>query len=1172
VKRNIYALLVGIDAYELPVRSLRGCANDIRQIESLLEANAKMSGDGYHPKVLIDSAATRQAILDGFHKHLCQATTKDVAIFYFSGHGSQEKSPPEFWHLEPDRLDETLVCHDSRKPGSWDLSDKELAQLIAEVAKPGAHVVVILDCCHSGSGTRKADETGIRRAPTDDRERPLSTFLPELKLQTMRSVCTEKESGWIELPEGRHILLAACRSDEEAKEYSLGGMPRGVFSHFLSETLQQTGSSITYRDLFKRVNALVRTHAALQSPQIEPTDHTMFDEIFLGGETVRRGQTFTLSHDAAVGWVVDAGMVHGIPQPVGSETAVFAIFPHVSSPEGCDEIKVALGNAHVQSVDPGRSMVEVTFVKGAPSDKDVYKAVLAMLPIAPVKVCLEGEALGQKLIRDALTVAGELGGPSLLLREAKREDAEIRLVAVTPGCYRTLRPADGRQLIADVEGFAPESARKAIAQLEHIARWMRISQLGNPASGLDDQVRMEIYTVSRQEADAGKGGPVNGTELRLTYEWRNGKFRKPPVWIKLINESESDLWFALVGLTQAYGVQTELVPGGCVLLKKGESTWANAGNPIYPEVPNELWKQGIVEIRDVLKLIVSTSEMDTALLDQGDLDQPILRRGGGGRRAMTVKSVLNRLLDRVQTRNMSTQPDPDEVLVDWTTREMTLTTMRPLGTVTVPHSAEIELYPGVRLLAHPALVANARLTTAPVASRDVESGLVLPPLLRDDPAISEPFLLSSSRGGAPGISVLELFDVQNFDSVTPEHPLRIEIAQSLAPGEHLLPVTYDGEFFLPVGRGIARGDHIEVLLNSLARPQNTRSLSSAVRIFFQKVISQHFGTEYKYPLLAACETADNGSLKVTEDPAAVRVKVATAKRIVLYIHGIIGETRGMAASAAGLAGPSPTPGIRDKYDLILTFDYENLQTPIEENARLLKQRLVDVGLGLGHKKTLHIIAHSMGGLVSRWFIEREGGNRIAQHLVMLGTPNGGSPWPTVEDWAISVLSLGLNGLTAVGWPAKVLGSLVSAVEKIDVALDQMHPSSSFLKDLHESPDPKIPYTIIAGNTSLITPASVEKDNVYRSLLDRLKSLNLLHFATAPLFFGEPNDIAVSVNNIRRQPDARQFSPSIYEVPCDHLTYFSSEAGLRALAAACVEHPRGGFTDELGGASPAGKID
>ena len=39
----------------------------------------------------------------------------------------------------------------------------------------------------------------------------------------------------------------------------------------------------------------------------------------------------------------------------------------------------------------------------------------------------------------------------------------------------------------------------------------------------------------------------------------------------------------------------------------------------------------------------------------------------------------------------------------------------------------------------------------------------------------------------------------------------------------------------------------------------------------------------------------------------------------------------------------------------------------------------------------------MGGLVSRWFIEREGGNALVDHLVMCGTPNNGSPFGKIDD-------------------------------------------------------------------------------------------------------------------------------------------------------------------------------
>ncbi|MHC5939395.1 hypothetical protein [Nostoc sp.] len=49
---------------------------------------------------------------NGFRKHLRNAKKDDVVLFYYSGHGSQELAPKEFWHIEADRLDETLVCYD----------------------------------------------------------------------------------------------------------------------------------------------------------------------------------------------------------------------------------------------------------------------------------------------------------------------------------------------------------------------------------------------------------------------------------------------------------------------------------------------------------------------------------------------------------------------------------------------------------------------------------------------------------------------------------------------------------------------------------------------------------------------------------------------------------------------------------------------------------------------------------------------------------------------------------------------------------------------------------------------------------------------------------------------------------------------------------------------------
>ena len=266
MSRTIYGLLIGIDDYPRPIPSLRGCVNDIEAFAAYLSDRvAKDKGVALNLKTLKNAEATRQAVVDAFRSHLGQAKKGDVALFYYSGHGSQEQAPEEFWKIEPDHLDETLVCYDSRNPGNWDLADKEMAKLIDDVAAKGPHVAVILDCCHSGSGTREI-ETVVRRAPTDLRRRPIESFLvsvaeAEAAAASRERECEAAQPGRL-ATEGRHVLFAACRDDEEAKEYIGDGKHRGAFSFFLGDALKSAAGVPTYRDLFARASALVANQVA----------------------------------------------------------------------------------------------------------------------------------------------------------------------------------------------------------------------------------------------------------------------------------------------------------------------------------------------------------------------------------------------------------------------------------------------------------------------------------------------------------------------------------------------------------------------------------------------------------------------------------------------------------------------------------------------------------------------------------------------------------------------------------------------------------------------------------------------------------------------------------------------------------------------------------------------
>src|SRR4051794_24608663 len=109
--RSVFALLVGVDRYRPPVPTLRGCINDIDTFADYLShRHDEDKGVALSLRTLKDEEATRQAVISAFRDHLGKAREGDVALFYFSGHGSQEQAPEGFWTLEPDHLDETIVC------------------------------------------------------------------------------------------------------------------------------------------------------------------------------------------------------------------------------------------------------------------------------------------------------------------------------------------------------------------------------------------------------------------------------------------------------------------------------------------------------------------------------------------------------------------------------------------------------------------------------------------------------------------------------------------------------------------------------------------------------------------------------------------------------------------------------------------------------------------------------------------------------------------------------------------------------------------------------------------------------------------------------------------------------------------------------------------------------
>jgi len=671
--RNIYALLVGIDRYKSPVPALEGCVNDMLAVKRFLQH--RISPQKLNLVTLIDEEATRMNIVEKFETHLARAGKNDTAFFYYSGHGAQEPAHEVFWHIEIDQKNETLVCYDSRQPDGMDLADKELGTLIELVAQNGPHIVVIMDCCHSGSGTRAiADDPEAefwpRQTVPTTLKRSLDSYILPRKSSLDRSAFISFNQP-IVIPEARHVSLSASQSFELAKETRLGGERRGVFTYSLMEVLQNMRGNMSYAEILQRVHTLVTSRTYMQNPQLYALVNEDISLQFLGGGIRDKGEYYILSYTTQEGWFIDGGAVHGIRPPINDEkTTILGVYPEEVETRDMNP-STQIGQVAVTGVETAISRVAL---KGnLQLDKSqVYRAKLLTLPVEPLKVCIRGDDKeGEKLAQEAL----QKSPYRQYLEEVRNsKNADLNLIAKkdlkkynrqpgdppTPG-YIINRPTDrdDQPLVEQIVGFTEEHALQAVEYLNHIARWKRILELSNPGSSIhSNAVRIDLFHASEDTLIQPQKGLYN-----FSYRSVDGSLALPQFRLKVVNTSHRRMYCVLLYLSSQFEIQTQLFGESGVWLDSGQEAWAINGKIFTAKVSENLVSFGKKEVQERFKLIISTKEYHASNLQQPALKEP--------------KPRLRSATEVSDTRTLLFANSPAaEKQNDWTTNELTITIRR----------------------------------------------------------------------------------------------------------------------------------------------------------------------------------------------------------------------------------------------------------------------------------------------------------------------------------------------------------------------------------------------------------------------------------------------------------------------------------------------------------------
>jgi hypothetical protein len=261
------ALCVGINKFQnLPQGNwLNGCVNDTADMISVLK---KYMGFTDNDIVrLVDEQATKNNIIANLNEMVNGAKEGkyDNLVFSISSHGTQVPDPHGD---EPDMADEAFCPTDLIQKGDvWDpdhiITDDELYDLFIQLPE-NVTLECFFDTCHSGTGLKAIDFL-LDRRPRLLPPPSLKAF-EEVKERFPRSMAASlKEKGL----STRHILWAACRSDQTSADARIGGTWHGAFTYYLYQYINKNQNKLTRKKLLAKVRTDLKKNKYDQLPQLE---------------------------------------------------------------------------------------------------------------------------------------------------------------------------------------------------------------------------------------------------------------------------------------------------------------------------------------------------------------------------------------------------------------------------------------------------------------------------------------------------------------------------------------------------------------------------------------------------------------------------------------------------------------------------------------------------------------------------------------------------------------------------------------------------------------------------------------------------------------------------------------------------------------------------------------
>jgi N-acetyl-anhydromuramyl-L-alanine amidase AmpD len=612
---KVFALLAGINEYDR-VRKLSGCLHDLQQVEDYLTHRTAFD---CNIKKITDAQATRNNVIQAFEEHLGQAQKEDTVLFYFSGHGTQEDAAP-IWDETDGKL-ECIVCYDggTTQASEFLLTDKELRYLIGKLyKKTAAHIVVIFDCCHSGDNTRgqlinaafKNDVVTRRMIYDNTRysgafpQRDWSGFVFSSEIRE-EDVSGKKAEEF--LPEGIHIQMAACESNQSAVEVN----GEGVFTKKLLGALDACTGNVSYNALSSRIRQYLR-FSFEQTPRIYVSGDgdSLLSRGFLN-RSLSDQTTIAEVTSTVKGWQLNLGAIHGVDKNTRIRI-VDAVDAKQQWEAKVDNVFIDYsgitidGNPHpdkahkafVEGLMSGKIMLELNNSNGNPAD------------MASLLDDIERKAGGHFEFQRAAGENGRSADYSLHIRFGE---------GVITHANDPFRP-----LVRPLDLLKESGNNELVETLKHISQWHFIKELQNstiPAGFPEKPLQIDVSSIfrdgSRKTIDTASGTAV--------FDFEPGKDAwEGAMEIKITNTTQQPLYVAALYLGVQFSSYLEFLPQSPWLLEPGKHIiLARKGKDRIMIRQDDFVREYNWPLSmETLKLIASTDEFSVKALSLANLPAP----------------------------------------------------------------------------------------------------------------------------------------------------------------------------------------------------------------------------------------------------------------------------------------------------------------------------------------------------------------------------------------------------------------------------------------------------------------------------------------------------------------------------------------------------------------------